>query len=65
MVCAIAVDLMISNEYNRSGEAVSVMWQAPALFLIGIGEILAISSAYEAAFLIAPKNLKALSSARP
>ena len=63
MVCAIAVDLMIRNEYNRSGEAVSVMWQAPAFFLIGFGEIFAISSAYEAAFLIAPKNLKALSSA--
>ena len=63
LICAIVVDLMIISEYNKSGQAISVLWQAPAFFFIGAGEIFAISSAYEAAFLIAPKNLKALSSA--
>jgi POT family proton-dependent oligopeptide transporter len=63
LICAIVVDLMIINEYNKTGQAISVLWQAPAFFFIGAGEIFAISSAYEAAFLIAPKNLKALSSA--
>jgi len=63
MLCAIIVDYKIHSEYNSTGNKISVMWQTPAFFFVGAGEIFAISSAYEAAFLIAPKNLKALSSA--
>ena len=41
----------------------NILWQSPAFIFIGFGEIFAVSAAYEATFKIAPKNLKALSSA--
>jgi dipeptide/tripeptide permease len=60
---ATLVDFMIISKYAKTGQAINILWQAPSYFLIGAGEIFAISSAYEAAFIIAPKNLKALASA--
>ncbi len=62
-LCSVVVDYEIHSVYNSTGQSISVLWQMPAFFFIGAGEIFAISAAYEAAFLIAPKNLKALSSA--
>ena len=62
MLWAILVDFMIISKYAKTSQAISILWQAPSFFLIGAGEIFAISSAYEAAFIIAPRNLKALAS---
>jgi len=62
MLWATFVDFMIISKYAKTGQAINILWQAPSFFLIGAGEIFAISSAYEAAFIIAPKNFKALSS---
>jgi POT family proton-dependent oligopeptide transporter len=61
--CAILTDYAIHAEYQRSGEAISVLWQAFPYFLIGIGEIFAVSAAYEFAFTVAPAKMKTLASA--
>jgi proton-dependent oligopeptide transporter, POT family len=60
---ALFVDFIIHYNYFQTGEQVSVMWQAPAYILIGIGEIFAVSAAYEAAFSASPPEKKALASA--
>ncbi len=63
MLSAIVVDLKIVNEFNKSGQAINILWQVPSFVFIGFGEIFAITATYEAAFLVGPKNLKALTSA--
>lgn len=60
---ALLIDVFIIKKFNESGSEVNILWQSPAFLFIGFGEIFAISAAYEATFNIAPKNLKALSSA--
>lgn len=63
MLSAIIVDLKISDEFIKSGQAINILWQVPSFVFIGFGEIFAISASYEAAFLVGPKNLKALTTA--
>jgi proton-dependent oligopeptide transporter, POT family len=63
IIWALLVDYMIHTTYNTTGGTVSVLWQAPSYILIGIGEIFAISAAYEVAFVAAPPEIKVLSSA--
>ena len=60
---ALLVEHWIHARYHLTGGKISVLWQAPAYILIGIGEIFAISSAYEVAFTAAPPQKKALASA--
>jgi len=60
---AIAVEYMIHYNYNETGEKISIMWQAMAYILIGVGEIFAVSAAYEVAFSASPPEKKALASA--
>lgn len=60
---ALLVEYWIHSTYDATGGKISVLWQAPAYVLIGIGEIFAISSAYEVAFTSAPPQKKALASA--
>jgi proton-dependent oligopeptide transporter, POT family len=47
---ALLVESLIHSAYHATGEPVSIIWQAPSYILIGAGEILAVSSAYEAVF---------------
>ncbi|KAL3803031.1 hypothetical protein ACHAWO_003830 [Cyclotella atomus] len=61
--CAILTDYAIHAEYKRSGESITVLWQVWPYFLIGIGEIFAVSAAYEFAFTVAPAKMKTLASA--
>jgi POT family proton-dependent oligopeptide transporter len=61
--CAILTDYAIHAEYKRSGGAITVLWQVFPYFLIGIGEIFAVSAAYEFAFTVAPAKMKTLASA--
>ncbi|CAB9520869.1 family 15 member 1 [Seminavis robusta] len=60
---ALLVDYIIHYYFQTTGEKVTVMWQAPSYILIGIGEIFAVSSAYEVAFSASPPEQKALASA--
>lgn len=60
---AIVVEKMIHSTFERTGEQVNVLWQAPAYILIGFGEIFAVSTAYEVAFTASPPDKKVLSSA--
>jgi hypothetical protein len=60
---ALIVEYRIHSVYANTGEKISILWQAFAYIFIGTGEIFAISTAYEIAFAIAPKQQKALSSA--
>ena len=61
--CAILTDYRIHRVYCESGEAITVLWQVIPYFLIGIGEIFAVSSAYELAFTVAPSKMKSVASA--
>ncbi|KAL7485725.1 hypothetical protein ACHAW6_011331 [Cyclotella cf. meneghiniana] len=63
VACAILTDYAIHREYERSGQAITVLWQVFPYFLIGIGEIFAVSAAYEFAFTVAPAKMKTLASA--
>jgi proton-dependent oligopeptide transporter, POT family len=60
---ALFVDFIIHYNYEQTGEQVTVIWQAPAYILIGVGELFAVSAAYEAAFMASPPEKKALASA--
>eukprot|EP00538_Stauroneis_constricta_P006321 CAMPEP_0119555258 /NCGR_PEP_ID=MMETSP1352-20130426/7524_1 /TAXON_ID=265584 /ORGANISM="Stauroneis constricta, Strain CCMP1120" /LENGTH=705 /DNA_ID=CAMNT_0007601997 /DNA_START=363 /DNA_END=2480 /DNA_ORIENTATION=+ len=60
---ALYVETIINEAYFERNEKATIMWQAPAYILIGVGEIFAISAAYEAAFTAAPPEKKVLASA--
>lgn len=60
---AILTEYHIHRVYEETGEAVTVLWQTFPYFLIGIGEIFAVSAAYELAFTVAPPKMKAVASA--
>jgi len=53
----------ITNTSPDISPQISVLWQIPSYTLIGVGEIFAVSSAYEVAFMVAPPAKKALASA--
>ena len=61
--CALITEHKIHAEYADSGQSVSILWQTFAYALIGMGEIFAVSSAYEVAFKASPPNQKGLASA--
>lgn len=61
--CAIVTEYQIHRVYDQSGEAITVLWQVFPYFLIGIGEIFAVSAAYELAFTVAPAKMKSVASA--
>lgn len=63
VLCAIITDYRIHNVYRETGEDVTVLWQIFPYLLIGIGEIFAVSAAYELAFTVAPPKMKAIASA--
>lgn len=63
VIFALIVEYRIHSVFNKTGDKISILWQTFSYFFIGAGEIFAISSAYEVAFAIAPKEQKALSSA--
>ena len=60
---ALFLEYRIHAKYQATGEKVNVLWLSFSYFLIGAGEVFAISAAYEVAFAVAPKSQKALSSA--
>lgn len=60
---SLLVEKLIHDEYNRSGEKINVLWQAPSYILVGAGEIFSISTAYEVAFTASPPNKKAFACA--
>jgi dipeptide/tripeptide permease len=60
---ALLMEYCIHTKYERTGEKVSILWQAWAYVFIGAGEIFAVSAAYEVAFTASPPEKKVLSSA--
>jgi POT family proton-dependent oligopeptide transporter len=60
---AMVVERMIRGQYERTGDRISILWQAASYILIGAGEIFAVSAAYEVAFTAAPPEKKVLASA--
>ena len=60
---ALLVELWIHEEYEKTGQKISILWQAMSYILIGAGEIFAVSAAYEAAFTASPPEKKVLASA--
>jgi dipeptide/tripeptide permease len=63
LLWALVVEMMIRTTYETSGQQISILWQTPSYVLIGIGEIFAVSAAYEAAFVASSPSTKALASA--
>jgi proton-dependent oligopeptide transporter, POT family len=63
LLWALLVEIMIRTTYENQGRQISVLWQTPSYILIGIGEIFAVSAAYEAAFVASSPSTKALASA--
>jgi POT family proton-dependent oligopeptide transporter len=60
---ALWVESMIHHAYKQDERQISVLWQAPSYMLIGVGEIFAVSAAYEVAFTASSPETKALASA--
>jgi len=60
---ALLVEYRIHYIYQTSGQSITILWQSLSYVLIGIGEIFAVSAAYEVAFMVAPPEKKALASA--
>ena len=58
IVSALIVDAQIRHEWNTYGNKVNIFAQVMDYCFVGAGEIFAISTAYEAAFIIAPKEQK-------
>lgn len=59
ILASIAVDYAI----HHNPEHISILWQIPQYMIIGAGEIFAVSTAFESAFVIAPPEHKGLASA--
>lgn len=63
-VAALSWALLVEYKIHHAGpEGFSVLWQIPSYLCIGMGEIFAVSTAYEVAFTIAPPSWKGLASA--
>lgn len=60
---ALFMEYKIRATYEATGGKVNIMWQSVAYFLIGAGEIFAVSAAYEVAFTASPPEKKVLASA--
>jgi POT family proton-dependent oligopeptide transporter len=60
---SLLMEYMIHRQYNENGEKISIMWQAMSYILVGVGEIFAVSAAYEVAFQASLPEQKALASA--
>jgi len=60
---ALVVESLIHRSWQRDHVQISVLWQSPSLALIGLGEIFAVSAAYEVAFTASSPQNKALASA--
>lgn len=60
---ALFMEYKIRTTYEATGEKVSILWQSVAYFLIGAGEIFAVSAAYEVAFTASPPEKKVVASA--
>jgi len=63
LLTALIIDYQIHSKYNGDGQpTVNILWQIPAFFFVGAGEILTIALAYDVTFVIAPKEQKGLAS---
>jgi POT family proton-dependent oligopeptide transporter len=60
---ALFMEYKIRSTYEATGGKVSILWQSVAYFLIGAGEIFAVSAAYEVAFTASPPDKKVVASA--
>jgi POT family proton-dependent oligopeptide transporter len=63
LIAAIIVDAFIRKRYLEDGSTVPIIYQLVNYAMIGTGEVFAVTSLYEAAFMVAPKEQKALASA--
>ena len=63
ILCALVVEYKIHDSYQQSQSQICVLWQVFSYMCIGMGEIFAVSTAYEVAFKLASPNKKAQASA--
>ncbi|CAJ1930295.1 unnamed protein product [Cylindrotheca closterium] len=60
---ALFMEYKIRATYEATGQKVCILWQSVSYFLIGAGEIFAVSAAYEVAFTASPPEKKVVASA--
>ena len=60
---ALLVDSAIRNDYLNNDSQIAIFWQSANYVFVGVGEVFAVSTVYECAFTIAPKEQKSLASA--
>jgi POT family proton-dependent oligopeptide transporter len=63
ILCALVVEHKIHSTYQQSQSQICVLWQVFSYICIGMGEIFAVSTAYEVAFKLASPDKKAQASA--
>jgi dipeptide/tripeptide permease len=63
LLAAIIVDYAIHDAIASGAGKISILWQTINYAFIGIGELFVVTTCFEAAFVIAPKDQKGLSSA--
>jgi proton-dependent oligopeptide transporter, POT family len=63
VLAAIFVDYAIHDAITAGAGKISILWQTLNYVFIGIGELFVVTTCFEAAFVIAPKEQKGLSSA--
>jgi proton-dependent oligopeptide transporter, POT family len=63
VLAAIFVDYAIHDAIANGADKISILWQTVNYAFIGIGELFVVTTCFEAAFVIAPKDQKGLSSA--
>jgi POT family proton-dependent oligopeptide transporter len=63
ILCALVVEHKIHSTYKQSQSQICVLWQVFSYICIGMGEIFAVSTAYEVAFKLASPDKKAQASA--
>jgi proton-dependent oligopeptide transporter, POT family len=63
VLAAVFVDYAIHDAIATGADKISILWQTVNYAFIGIGELFVVTTCFEAAFVIAPKDQKGLSSA--
>jgi len=61
--CQLIIEYQIHSKYTNENQQISVLWQSFPYIFVWAGEIFALSSAFDSAFKVAPKERKVFATA--